>query len=429
MTTTGLVEALRAAAGAEAIHTAEGSAAYAADGLVPACVVCPETVEGVERCMTLTHSAGAAVIPAGHGTRLGVGFPPLRYDVAVSTRRLAALQAHDDADMTVTVDAGITLAALNAALAGADQWLPLDPPRPEVASIGAIIATGACGPLRLSQGKVRDLLIGITVVLADGSRVRGGGRVVKNVAGYDLMKLFTGSHGTLGVIVGASFKVRPRPAHRAVLVLEAATTPAAAALAEKVLTAPVAPLFVEVLDATAAGRAGLPVRAAVVVGLGGSRLEIAVQRERVAALVETPRAVTEADTEAVGAAVRDLPAAAVCGATLSVLPSRLAPVLQEVQADTATAPAIVAHGGDGVARLCWFDSPPEPAAFAVDVGRLRDVAKRQGGWLVVDTIPSTYKAAIDPWGAGVPGMALMRGVKRALDPMARLSPGRFVDRM
>ena len=173
---------------------------------------------------------------------LGCGNLLQRYDVALSTRRLARILAHEAADMTVTVEAGATLAAVNAALEPARQRLPLDPPHPEHTTIGAAIATDASGPLRLSQGKVRDLLIGIKVVLADGTLIKGGGRVVKNVAGYDLMKLFTGSFGTLGAVVEATFRLRPRPEREVLFAVPAREIGIAASLALEVLGALAGPV-------------------------------------------------------------------------------------------------------------------------------------------------------------------------------------------
>jgi len=424
-----LLDALRDAAGADAVLTGDATAAFAADELVPGCAVSPASVEALERCLAAAHAAGAAVIPAGSGSRLGVGHPPARYDVAVSTRRLCRVHAHDAADLTVTVDAGVTLAELNAALASADQWLPLDPPRPDTATIGAIIATDACGPLRLAHGKARDHLIGITVVLADGTRVKGGGRVVKNVAGYDLMKLFVGSHGTLGIVAAASFKVQPRPAAWAALVIGAASLPAAVTLAGRVLAAPVAPLYVEALDRAAAAHVGLAPRDAVVVGLGGSGAEIDAQRERIRALIDAPGTADDGDAVAVHAALRDLPAAAVCGATVSLLPTRLAAFLEAAVATAPEPMATVAHAGSGVARLSWLEPCADAARFAAGAGRLRELATRHGGWLVFDTLPTALKQAVDPWGGGIPGVALMRGIKQSLDPAGRLCPGRFVDGM
>jgi len=193
--------------------------AFAVDEHTPPYVALPTTIDELARCVAAAHAADLAVIPAGNGSQLHVGRAPTRYDLALSTQKLTRVLAHEAADMTVTVEAGITLAQLNALLASAGQRLPLDPPHPELTTIGGLIATDACGPLRLAHGKVRDLLIGVTVVLADGTPTHGGGRVVKNVAGYDLMKLFTGSFGTLGIVVEATFKLRPLPEHEAVFVL------------------------------------------------------------------------------------------------------------------------------------------------------------------------------------------------------------------
>ena len=231
----------------------DAASQFTIDGCTPERIVCPASIDELAQCAASAHAANLAVIPVGNGTQLHVGRAPTRYDVALSTQRLNRILAHEAADMTVTVEAGITLADLNAALAPAGQRLPLDPPHPERTTIGALIATDACGPLRLSQGKVRDLLIGITVVLADGTLVHGGGRVVKNVAGYDLMKLFTGSFGTLGIIVEATFKLRPVAEHEAVFVLPASGTEAAVVLGLKVPSAQVTPHYVEVVNAAACG--------------------------------------------------------------------------------------------------------------------------------------------------------------------------------
>ena len=139
------------------------AATFAIDRCLPQRVELPATVDELARCAASAHAAGLAIIPVGNGTQLHIGRPPARYDLALSTRQLNHVLAHEAADMTVTVEAGVTVAALNAALAPARQRLPLDPPHPEHTTIGALIATDASGPLRLSNGKVRDLLIGITV--------------------------------------------------------------------------------------------------------------------------------------------------------------------------------------------------------------------------------------------------------------------------
>ena len=273
-----LVSELRARLGEDAV--AGDGRAFAIAGRAPACAVFPSSVAQVSEVMAFAGDRSLAVVPCGNATHLHTGSPPRRYDIALSLRRLAQVRAHEAADMTVTVDAGMTLAGLNAELASARQWLPLDPPLSDRVTAGGLIAADLNGPLRLSQGKVRDLLIGITVVLADGKVTKAGGRVVKNVAGYDLGKLFTGSRGTLGVIVEATFKVRPRPDHMRIVCVVAPDLAAAAELGVAVLDTGIAPLFVELLDADHVDGTGspLPARApGIAIGLAGIREEVDAQ--------------------------------------------------------------------------------------------------------------------------------------------------------
>jgi len=421
------------------------AAAFAIDGCLPQRVECPATVDALARCAADSHAANLAVIPVGNGTQLQVGRAPTRYDVALSTQRLNRILAHEAADMTVTVEAGITLADLNAALAPARQGLPLDPPHPERTTIGAVIATDACGPLRLSQGKVRDLLIGITVVLADGTLIHGGGRVVKNVAGYDLMKLFTGSFGTLGVIVEATFKLRPVAEHEAVFVLPAAATEAGILLGVEVQSAQVVPHYIEAVNSAGAACVGLD-GPSVVVGCGGSAEEIAAQRRHLEDYVcrGSLRMCGADEAARLYAALRDFPAASTLplpsrplgtsphdglyGCRISVLPSQSAPLLVCIEEEAARRnlpAAILSHVGSGVVFLRVGGSSGDDT-FPSFSEWLQESVRAAGGWAVIDLLPPALKGRIDPWGPEPPGMALMRGIKQTLDPNECLSPGRFV---
>jgi len=370
------------------------------------------------------------VVPVGCGTKRFLRPPRLDEGVVVSTRRLSGIVAHEAADMTVTVEAGTTLAELNEVLMRAGQHLPLDPPLPRTTTIGSVIATDGFGPLRLSQGKVRDLLIGVTVVLADGRIVKAGGRVVKNVAGYDLMKLFTGSHGTLAVIAEATFKLRPYPERIAELAVPASSLAEAVEIGGQIIAAGLAPFYLVALN-------GRPVReaaiggsgehgAAVVIGLCGSQAEIDDQRRGLAA-IPTLAARTSPTARAAYASVRDAPAIAIAGrclgAKLSVLPSRLSAVIRQIE-DYATAHhldcAAVVHIGNGTLFLRC--STPT-VAFAAELVAL---TRRAGGWVELDVVPEDLATSIDPWPMLPPGIELMRGIKRSLDPQRRLNPGRFV---
>jgi glycolate oxidase FAD binding subunit len=419
-----------AVVGADAVESGPATRAFRVDDVSPRCVVFPTTLEELSRCAAAAQAAGLVVIPAGNGTRLGVGGVPAQYDVALSTRRMNRIIAHEPADMTVTVEAGLTLADLNAALAADGQWLPLDPPHPEAATMGALIAADTAGPVRFSQGKVRDLLIGITAVLADGTVVRGGGRVVKNVAGYDLMKLFTGSFGTLAIIAEATFKIRPRPRQDVLWTVACESTRDAVASALTVVAGSVAPAHVDVLNRLAAETLGIAAdRPLVLVGCSGTAEELEVQSQRLLSLAQS-QPWTRVDAQHVRTALCNFPAdVGSVGCKLSVLPTVLGDVLSDTEAEAARrglAVATAASVGSGVAFLRFVGDGLDAARLASFADWLRSVVGTPRGWAVFDMLPVAMKSYIDPWGRDVPGLELMRQVKSALDPHNRLSPGRFV---
>ena len=186
-------------------------APYVVDGRTPCGVVLPGSADEVARVVRAAAAAGVPVVPWGGGTQMSRGTPPRDGALVVGLRRLSRVLEHEPGDLTATAEAGITLDALQAALGTGGQWLPLDPPAPGAATLGGVLAANAAGPRRQGYGTARDLVIGMRVVAADGQLIRAGGKVVKNVAGYDLVKLYIGSLGTLGIIVDATLKLRPRP--------------------------------------------------------------------------------------------------------------------------------------------------------------------------------------------------------------------------
>src|SRR5690349_24045462 len=175
-------------------------AGYAVQGVAPGCVVAPQSTEELAAALRVAQDLRAAVVPWGGGTQQNIGAPPGRIDLVVRTERLSRVLVHEPFDLTISVEAGMTMGGLREYLARHGQMLPIDPPLPARATIGGLIATAADGPRRLGYGTLRDLLIGITVVEASGRVSRAGGMVVKNVSGFDMMKLYLGSFGTLAVI-------------------------------------------------------------------------------------------------------------------------------------------------------------------------------------------------------------------------------------
>jgi glycolate oxidase FAD binding subunit len=254
--------------------------------------------------------------------------------------------------------------------------------------------------------------------------------VVKNVAGYDLMKLFTGSFGTLGIVVEATFKVLPRPADTAVLVVPVDGVAAGMALGRAVVDGALAPYFVNVVNAAAGTRLGLD-GPALIVGCAGVTAEVDVQDERLRALpgVGTVRRLDAGAGEELYVALRDVPAAAdgVLGCAISVLPVHLSDLLQRLEGEALHSGAEMhmrAEVGVGTASVRCLGLTEERATQLA--AWLRDATHAAGGWLRFDVLPTAWKARIDPWGVEPPGVALMRGIKRTLDPEGRLSPGRFV---
>lgn len=228
--------------------------AYAVQGLLPACVVAPANLDELAAVMRVAHELGAAVAPWGGGTQQNIGNPPARLDLVVRTERLNQVLVHEPDDLTISVAAGMTIGALRSYLAQYGQMLPLDPPLPDRATIGGLLATGMDGPRRLGYGTLRELLIGIAVVEADGRISRGGGMVVKNVSGFDMMKLYRGSLGTLAIIASANFKLQPIPRAATTLLCHFADPAGAFAAVEALQVTQLTPTAAEFLNHAALAR-------------------------------------------------------------------------------------------------------------------------------------------------------------------------------
>src|SRR5215216_374284 len=252
MTTAELAEALQAVAPAALVLSGGGVDGYEVDGVRPEAVVRVASADDVGAVMRLASSQRLAVIARGGGTMVDLGNPPRRMDVVLDVTRLNRIVEYHPQDLTVTVEAGVTIGELQRTLGEHGQMLALDPPLEERATVGGVLATNAWGPRR--HGTARDLVIGSRAVLADGSRIRAGGKVVKNVAGYDLNKLLIGSLGTLAVITEATFKLAPRPAGFGMLVAAFPRLEEAHAAAVAINRARVQPLSLDLIGPPAARR-------------------------------------------------------------------------------------------------------------------------------------------------------------------------------
>jgi len=422
--------------------TTPDDAPLAVDGLLPRYVSTPASVEELGATLRHANEHGLVVIPRGGGTKMGLGFPPSAADVLLQTTRLNRVVDYEPADLTLTVEAGATLAEVQRLLRPEGQFLALDPPCPERATLGGVIASNASGPLRLAYGSARDLVIGTRVVNADGVATRAGGRVVKNVAGYDLNKLYIGSLGTVGVVVELSFKLWPLPPAQATL-LAAFDAQALRAALTALLRTPLAPLSLEALSQPAALACAShdpgPDRWLLALRFGGGERALARQvgdAERLFADAGAAHVTREGDeASALWDRLADYAAAAPDEVVLRVAvpPAQTVPAL-ETLARLARAAGISAglqaRAGSGVsyAKL----SPPDGwsaaalAAVAELVRQARAWAVGQGGSAVLEAAPPALKAEVDVWGDVGPSLRVMRALKQQLDPCGTLNRGRFV---
>src|SRR5215210_8896010 len=227
-------------------HAREATEEDAVDGVTPSFVAEPVSIEETSELMKLASEEGLTAAARGSGTKMSLGNPPRDLDLILSTVRMNEIIEHTPGDQVVRVQAGLKLQDLQEQLASADQMLAIDPPeRGAGATIGGVVAANSSGPRRYQYGTIRDLIIGITVVLPDGTVAKAGGKVVKNVAGYDLSKLFTGSLGTLGVIATCNFRLHPRPETARTVAVELGDTLSAGQAAQAIMHAQLVPSAVE----------------------------------------------------------------------------------------------------------------------------------------------------------------------------------------
>lgn len=351
----------------------------------------------------------------GAGTKayLGDGAPT---DAVLGTGLLAGIVDHVPADLTVTVGGGTPLALLQRTLREAGQFLPLDPPHPEHATIGGVIAANSNGFGRVRYGGVRDALIGTTVALTDGTVARAGGRVVKNVAGYDLNKLFAGSLGTLGVIVEATLKVLPLPPATAIAEVRVARAADAFAIADEILRTALRPTAL-VVDADRDGWRLLVTAAGERAVVERAMLEVARRAEDVAGVFERSDG-----PETLLAPLREMAAWATDGALVRAsLPLAATGAYAVGAMGNETVSRVIADAGSGVVRAHARGDDAEVIAAA---DSLVAAARVVGGSAHIERRGSGLRERLRAWPAPPAGRSLMRRIKDAFDPAGILEPGR-----
>lgn len=382
------------------------------DGVRPRLVVEPRTPEEAAALLAWAARERLSVVVRGGGTKLGWGRVPTPIDLLMSTRQLNRVLAHAHADLTATVEAGATLDEFNAALGGHRQWLPLDPAG-DLATIGGAIATNDAGPLRHRYGTPRDLLIGIRLATADGRLVKAGGNVVKNVAGYDLGKLVSGSFGSLAVIVSATFKLLPIPGAWQTLSATFADREASADAVTRLTDSQLEPICLELR--------ALPYR--LLVRFATSPAAAAAQAEQAHALVGSGEIIT-GDPEAALWRRYQARASASAGTVVrfSWLPAALADVLALVEEMSGAHGSVelVARAAVG-AGLLRIDGGVDAQAAVVERLRARGDLVRH---VTIQDAPPEVKVRVDAWGPPAAEASVLSAIKRALDPSGVLNAGR-----
>jgi glycolate oxidase FAD binding subunit len=403
-------------------HLRAATAADAVDGVVPQKVAEPGNAEEVATCLRWARGAGLKVTPRGGGSKMGWGNPPAACDLLLSTARLNRVNEHAWADMTVIAEAGCRVADLQKALAEHGQHLALDPLWPERATLGGILSTNDSGTLRFRYGSLRDLIIGVTVALPDGTLAKSGGKVVKNVAGYDLSKLFTGALGTLGVIVQAIFRLHPLP--RETRSLTYSGTPSALnQLLLSILASKLTPIGLQLR--VAPGGAQLDIR------FDGTAAGIRAQVDQLRQLAASSPAPADSGDEIWGAHQALWQGAApALVAKLSVLPTRMAEICEAIERTAAPRSlawqVVVQSVGSGYLRLEGDEAALREALLALREELAGQGAARPGGSLVALGCPLAVKRGLDVWGPASDAQPVMLRLKQRFDPDGTLSPGRFL---
>jgi glycolate oxidase FAD binding subunit len=407
------------------------------DDFGPLPVVRPASAAELGDFVRRAAAEGQALYPFGGRTLLHVGLPPERPGVAVDLRGLGAVVDYPARDMTVTVQPGITLAALQALLAAENQRLPVDVPRPAEATLGGALAANASGPRRYGGGTFRDYVLGLSAVNDEGHEVKGGGRVVKNVAGYDLPKLHVGALGTLGVITQVTLKLRPLPEATTLLAVGCGDD-GLGELLDRLHGTRTRPACLDLFNRAAvravAAEARLTLPDApwvVVVGYEDNAAAVGWQIQQVMAEA-TPSRPCGVDARAGSAAgalwdaLVGLTARPSAHLTFkaNLLPSAVASFCREA-AGLADDLLLHAHAGSGIVRGHLGADLTLGRAQAI-LNRLGERAREAHGNLVLPRCPPAWKRALPVWGAPRGDLWLMRKVKDALDPRGLFNPGRFV---
>jgi len=405
-----------------------------------------EIPAGKRELAGLMHSAwedGTPMIPVGGGTKLHIGNIPQAASMVIRTTGLRGVVEYEPDNMTISALAGTTLAELQKTLESAGQFLPLDPPLPEQATLGGLVAANSSGAIRYRYGTLRDLLIGVKILLPDGTETKAGGKLVKNVTGYDMCKLYTGSFGTLGILTELTFKVQPIPESLATVLLEFSTFQDAHDASLVIMRVEFAPEALEIWNRRALESAlQQSFRDAwyLLVRFGDVAPAVNWQLQRLHEIALDMQCsivggVGTEQTERVWRAMASAKESSSPGetsllkcCTLHDGSPQVAVQLETIAKALGADLALFCHAGNNIlyGRMDWEGEPVDTEALVRELLSLRALCRSKGGHMVVERIAPTVKRGLDVWGYDAPALDLMRKIKREFDPKALLNPGRFV---
>ncbi len=429
--------------GAQHVRTdAETLERFRVDGLAPSVVAEPANTNELVEIVRWARTEKAALLPVTSGAFLPIGNPPNALDVAVSLARLNRVVAYDPGDLTLTVEAGVLLAEAQKRLGEHRQFLPADPPFADEAAVGGLIASNASGPLRCAYGTWRDFTIGMKFVTGEGKLVKTGGRVVKNVAGYDIARLMIGSLGTLGILTEVSFKCFPLPPHRGTFVASFPDGRAALALRDAVAQSPLQPMAVELLDPATARLLGSERVSrdhwSLLIAAAGVDKVIQRHEQELSRLAtnfhaasftshaqEHPSSLWEAVRELIPRARAAHPQVTIIKVGLPL--TSMAPFYEKALkvAQRYELPAAASgHASSGIAYIYLLGDAPKKVAQAAT--EMVHAGNNLGGRVTIPWCPTEVKHDVNVWGPLRDDFPLMQKLKAQFDPDRILNPGRFV---
>jgi len=395
------------------------------DGLAPALLVRPASAQEAAECLRVCSERQLAVVPAGRATWLECGNPLRRADVVLSLERMSRVIDYSAPDLTITVEAGMRLAELNNLVDRDRLWLPLDPPGAGAASVGAVVACNSSGALRGGYGTPRDYVIGLRLAHADGSESKSGGRVVKNVAGYDLNKLYVGSYGTLAVITEATFKLRPLPERSVTIAVTPKRARQLTGLAQQVRASELQPVACVVTSMSFEELFG-PVRVfeTLLLRFADNEAAVSYQTDWLRQQCGDEYQVAElsgTDETALWTKVNGEDSAWKYVVRVSVPPAETIKMFERIgdQGDTT----VSADLSSGNIRAAWNGVDD---TMVVIIQQRRAMAEELGGTLFIEKAPLVVRQQVDAWGEVGASERLMKAIKEKYDPRGILNPGRFV---